>query len=34
MEPTPTTSAEFAALIDREIDKISKVLAKAGSVPQ
>jgi tripartite-type tricarboxylate transporter receptor subunit TctC len=34
MEPAPTTSAEFAALIDREIDKISKVLAKAGGVPQ
>ena len=34
MEPAPTTSAEFAALIDREIDKISKVLAKAGGAPQ
>jgi tripartite-type tricarboxylate transporter receptor subunit TctC len=34
MEPAPTTPAEFAALIDREIDRISKVLAKAGGVPQ
>ena len=34
MEPAPTTPAEFAALIDREIDKISKVLAKAGGAPQ
>jgi tripartite-type tricarboxylate transporter receptor subunit TctC len=33
MEPAPTTPAEFAALIDREIDKISKVLAKAGGAP-
>ncbi|MEA2982829.1 MAG: hypothetical protein QOF09_4652 [Alphaproteobacteria bacterium] len=33
MEPAPTTSAEFAALIDREIDKISAVLAKAGGAP-
>ena len=34
MEPAPTTPAEFAAQIDREIDKISKVLAKAGGAPQ
>jgi tripartite-type tricarboxylate transporter receptor subunit TctC len=34
MEPAPSTSAEFAALVDREIDKISKVLAKAGGAPQ
>jgi len=33
MEPAPTTPAEFAALIDSEIDKISKVLAKAGGAP-
>ena len=33
MEPAPTTPAEFAALIDFEIDKISKVLAKAGGAP-
>ena len=34
MEPAPTTSAEFAAHIEREIDKVSKVLAKAGGAPQ
>jgi tripartite-type tricarboxylate transporter receptor subunit TctC len=34
MEPAPTTAAEFAAHIDREIDKITKVLAKAGGAPQ
>jgi tripartite-type tricarboxylate transporter receptor subunit TctC len=34
MEPVPTTAAEFAALINSEIDKVSKVLAKAGSAPQ
>jgi tripartite-type tricarboxylate transporter receptor subunit TctC len=33
MEPAPTTPAEFAALIDSEIDKITKVLAKAGGAP-
>jgi tripartite-type tricarboxylate transporter receptor subunit TctC len=33
MEPTPTTSAEFAAHIEREIDKVAKVLAKAGGAP-
>jgi tripartite-type tricarboxylate transporter receptor subunit TctC len=33
MEPAPTTPAEFATLIDSEIDKISKVLAKAGGAP-
>jgi tripartite-type tricarboxylate transporter receptor subunit TctC len=33
MEPVPTTSAEFAAFVDSEIDKISKVLAKAGGPP-
>ncbi len=33
MEPAPTTPAEFSALIDSEIDKISKVLAKAGGAP-
>jgi tripartite-type tricarboxylate transporter receptor subunit TctC len=34
MEPVPSTAAEFGALIDREIDKISKVLAKAGPAPK
>jgi tripartite-type tricarboxylate transporter receptor subunit TctC len=34
MEPSPSTSAEFAARIDHEIDKISKVLAKAGAAPK
>jgi tripartite-type tricarboxylate transporter receptor subunit TctC len=34
MEPAPTTSAEFAAHIEREIDKVAKVLAKAGGAPQ
>lgn len=34
MEPAPTTPAEFAAVIDSEIDKIAKVLAKAGGAPQ
>lgn len=34
MEPAPSTAAAFAALIDSEIDKITKVLAKAGPVPQ
>jgi len=34
MEPSPSTSAEFAARIDHEIDKISKVLAKAGASPK
>jgi tripartite-type tricarboxylate transporter receptor subunit TctC len=33
MEPMPTTSAEFAAFVDSETDKISKVLAKAGGPP-
>ena len=33
MEPVPTTPAEFAAFVDSEIDKISKVLAKAGGAP-
>jgi tripartite-type tricarboxylate transporter receptor subunit TctC len=33
MEPAPTTPAEFAALIDSEIDKITKVLAKVGGAP-
>ena len=33
MEPSPSTPAEFSALIDSEIDKISKVLIKAGGVP-
>jgi tripartite-type tricarboxylate transporter receptor subunit TctC len=34
METVPSTSAEFAAHIDKEIDKISKVLAQAGDVPK
>lgn len=34
MEPVPTTAAEFAAHIDHEIDKISKVLEKAGGPPK
>ena len=33
MEPSPSTPAEFSALIGSEIDKISKVLIKAGGVP-
>ena len=33
MEPAPSTAAEFSALIDSEINKISKVIAKAGGVP-
>ena len=33
MEPAPTTPTDFAALIDSEIDKISKVLEKAGGAP-
>jgi tripartite-type tricarboxylate transporter receptor subunit TctC len=33
MEPTPSTAAEFKALIDTEIDKIAKVLAQAGGPP-
>ncbi|AMN43389.1 Bug family tripartite tricarboxylate transporter substrate binding protein [Rhodoplanes sp. Z2-YC6860] len=34
MEPQPMTPAEFGALIDREIDKITKVLAQAGDIPK
>lgn len=34
MEPAPSTAAAFATLIDREIDKITKVLAKTGAAPQ
>jgi tripartite-type tricarboxylate transporter receptor subunit TctC len=34
MEPAPSTAAQFSALIDSEIDKISKVVAKAGGVPK
>jgi tripartite-type tricarboxylate transporter receptor subunit TctC len=34
METVPSTPAEFAAHIDKEIDKISKVLAQAGDVPK
>ena len=34
MEPIPSTAAEFSAFIGSEIDKISKVLAKAGGAPQ
>ena len=34
MEPIPSTAAEFAAHIDAEIDKISKVLEKAGGAPR
>jgi tripartite-type tricarboxylate transporter receptor subunit TctC len=33
LEPSPSTPAEFSALIDKEIDKISKVLIKAGGAP-
>jgi tripartite-type tricarboxylate transporter receptor subunit TctC len=34
MQPAPTTSAEFGALINREIDKVSSVLKTAGAVPK
>jgi tripartite-type tricarboxylate transporter receptor subunit TctC len=34
MEPTPTTAAEFSAFINLEIDKIEKVLTKAGGAPK
>ena len=34
METVPTTPAEFGAFIDKEIDKIAKVLAQAGDVPK
>ena len=34
MEPAPSTAAAFAALIDREIDKITKVMMKSGAAPQ
>ncbi len=34
MEPAPSTAAEFSSLIDSEIDKISKVLAKVGDAPK
>lgn len=34
MEPAPSTAAEFAARIDSEIDKVAKVLSKAGAVPK
>ena len=34
MEPQPMTPSEFGAHIDREIDKITKVLAQAGDVPK
>ncbi|MCX7313631.1 MAG: tripartite tricarboxylate transporter substrate binding protein [Hyphomicrobiales bacterium] len=33
MEPAPSTAAEFAAHIGREIDKIAKVLEQAGGAP-
>jgi tripartite-type tricarboxylate transporter receptor subunit TctC len=33
MEPVPTTPAEFAAHIDAEINKITKVLEQAGGPP-
>ena len=34
MEPVPTTAAEFSAHIGSEIEKIAKVLEKAGGVPK
>jgi tripartite-type tricarboxylate transporter receptor subunit TctC len=34
MEPLPMAPAEFQAFIDSEIDKISKVLEKAGGAPK
>lgn len=34
MEPTPSTPAELAALIEREIDKISKAVAQVGDIPK
>lgn len=34
METVPSTPAEFAAFIDKEIDKISRMLAKAGDIPK
>ena len=34
METVPMAPAEFAAFVDKEIDKISKVLAQAGDIPK
>jgi tripartite-type tricarboxylate transporter receptor subunit TctC len=34
METVPMAPAEFAGFIDKEIDKISKVLAQAGDIPK
>ena len=34
METVPMAPQEFGAFIDKEIDKIAKVLAQAGDVPK
>ena len=34
MEPVPMAPAEFGAFVDKEIDKITKVLAQAGDIPK
>jgi len=34
MEPVPMAPAEFSAFVDKEIDKITKVLAQAGDIPK
>ena len=34
METVPMAPAEFSAFVDKEIDKIAKVLAQAGDVPK
>jgi tripartite-type tricarboxylate transporter receptor subunit TctC len=34
MEPVPMAPSEFGAFVDKEIDKIAKVLAQAGDVPK
>jgi len=34
METVPMSPSEFGAFVDKEIDKISKVLAQAGDIPK
>ena len=34
MEPVPMAPAEFGAFIDKEIDKVGRVLAQAGDIPK
>jgi tripartite-type tricarboxylate transporter receptor subunit TctC len=34
MEPVPMAPAEFGAFVDKEIDRIAKVLAQAGDIPK